>query len=161
MNTHRHSIPVSVLFGGLLLVALLFGGLYTTTFRLSPLLGNIEGLTRVSVAGNTVFVHVADTPAARSQGLSGTERLPANQGMLFVFPRDGYYSFWMKDMRYALDILWLSESGIVLHVERNVTPDSYPDTYSSPMPARSVLELPAGFVDEHGVLLGARVTIFG
>ena len=143
------------------MVVLLFGGLVASTTRLSPLLGDTEGLTRVGLAGATAYVQVADTPEARARGLSDTPQLPADRGMLFLFPREGYYTFWMKGMAYSLDILWLSESGTVLHMEKSASPESYPATFVSPMPARSVLELPAGFVEKHNVQLGQQVTIFG
>ena len=141
-------------------MALVFAGLFANVFRLSPLLSDTSELTRVSIGGVTIFVAIADTPVSRAQGLSGTSELPKNRGMLFVFPRDGYYSFWMKDMQYDIDIIWLSESGTIVHTEERVSPDSYPESYSSPLPAKSVLEVPAGFVEQHKLRLGERVTIF-
>lgn len=119
-----------------------------------------QGLTRITIADTSVFVRVADTPAKQAQGLSGTDSLPSNQGMLFTFTRDGFWHIWMKNMNYPLDVLWLSDEGIVLHIEQNLSPDSYPTDYTSERPARMVLELPAGFVEAHHVTLGSKVTIF-
>lgn len=109
------------------------------------------------IAGNTIRVTLATTSQARAQGLSGAAPLAPNTGMLFVFPREGKYSFWMKDMQYPLDILWIDESGIVVHSRESVSPDTYPATFSSQDPARFVLELPAGYVRKYGVRVGARL----
>jgi uncharacterized membrane protein (UPF0127 family) len=123
-------------------------------------LQDTTGLTRVAVAGTSVFMRVADTEAEREQGLSGTEPLKSNEGMLFEFDREGYYSIWMKDMRYPIDVVWVSEQGIIVHIEKSLSPASYPAAYTSTLPARTILELPTGFADAHHVILGARVTIY-
>lgn len=67
--------------------------------------------------------------------------------MLFVFEEDGYHAFWMKDMKFSIDMIWLDESMAIVHIERNVSPSSYPNTYKSPEPARYVLEVQAGTAD--------------
>ena len=63
-----------------------------------------------------VCASVADTPEARQQGLSGRAGLGESEGMLFVFPKDGEYAFWMKDMRFSIDILWLSGNGTIVYM---------------------------------------------
>lgn len=113
----------------------------------------------VRIGGVEVSVTVASTPDARSQGLSGRSGLAQNEGMLFVFPEDGLYSFWMKDMRFSIDILWLSGDGTVVHIEENVDPGSYPATYTSTTPARYVLEVPAGFVKARNIAAGSRAEL--
>lgn len=111
----------------------------------------------VTIGGETVFVTVAQTQEERQRGLSGRPGLAADEGMLFVFPKDGVYSFWMKDMLFSIDIIWISGDSSVVHIEKDVSPASYPRTYSSEGPARFVLELPAGFTDAHNVRIGAPV----
>src|SRR3989338_1806519 len=81
---------------------------------------------------------------AGQQSLSGRSGLAEGEGMLFVFPQDGKYGFWMKDMRFSIDILWLNASGMVVYMAQNVSPDSFPKSFESDVPARYVLELPAG-----------------
>jgi len=85
-------------------------------------------------------------------GLGGRENLCLTCGMLFVFPKSGRYSFWMKDMKFPLDILWISDNTIV-HIEKNIQPD-FAGTLSSQENADSVLEINAGTVDRLGVKMG-------
>lgn len=102
---------------------------------------------------------VADTPVARSQGLSNTAMLPQNQAMLFVFPSDATWQFWMKDMRYSLDMVWLDASKKVITIAPNATPASYPQTIFSPSaPARYVLEINAGVAAKANITVGEKAT---
>ncbi len=101
-----------------------------------------------------MYVDIADTSALREQGLSGRSELKENEGMLFVFPEDGVYTFWMKDMSFSIDMIWISKSGTVVHVENAATPRSYPETFGPDVPARYVLEVSAGFSEAHGVSVG-------
>ena len=64
--------------------------------------------------------------------------------MLFIFERDGQVAIWMKEMRFSLDVIWISRYGSVVHVEREVHPDSYPKQFVPEKPARYVLEVSAG-----------------
>lgn len=110
------------------------------------------------VGGETVRVTVMDTPKERAQGLSGREGLEKDEGMLFVFPEDGTHGFWMKDMLFSIDILWLSESGEVVDLYTHVSPSTYPRVFEPKRTARYVLELPAGFAEAHGVEEGSKIT---
>lgn len=107
----------------------------------------------------TIRVSVADTPAERESGLSGRASLVAGEGMLFVFPEDGRYAFWMKDMHFAIDILWISREGVIVDLEENVSPETYPATFTPRTEARYVVELPAGYAQEHGVRVGDIVRL--
>lgn len=113
----------------------------------------------ISVGDARVVVEVADTDILRTQGLSGRTALPAGRGMLFVFDGDAAWGIWMKDMRFAIDILWLTADGTIVHVEHNVAPDTYPTTFAPPAPARYVLELPAGYTAALGVVVGDKVDL--
>lgn len=106
-----------------------------------------------------VTVSIADNDEERSKGLSGVESLGAQEGKLFIFDEEGKYGFWMKDMLIPIDIIWIDNSGFIVHIEENVAPDSYPTIYSSPVPARFVLEVNAFFVPTFRVDIGDRVSI--
>ncbi len=102
-----------------------------------------------------IEAEVVDTQLTRDKGLGGRNSLGANQGMLFVFEQEGLHHFWMKGMKFSLDIVWLSSQKKVLHLETNVSPDTYPEKiYTSPTPALYVLELPAGRAAELGIAKG-------
>jgi hypothetical protein len=115
---------------------------------------DIAGGDTVRLGGSTVRVTIADTPTSREQGLSSRTGLDPDEGMLFVFPVDGEYAFWMKDMLFAIDILWLNASGTIVYMEENVAPDTYPASYKPNVPARYVLELPAGWAKAHNLKTG-------
>ncbi|HVV68078.1 MAG TPA: DUF192 domain-containing protein [Gammaproteobacteria bacterium] len=93
-------------------------------------------------------VEVADNDATRMQGLSGRSALGKNKGMYFVFPYAKTLSFWMRDMQFPLDIVWIKDQ-VVIGISRNIPPPA-PGTllqdlahYISPQPADRVLELNA------------------
>lgn len=92
----------------------------------------------------TFAVQLADTPDLRARGLSGVPRLASSTGMLFVFDESAPREFWMKEMRFPLDVVWMNEEWRVVGITRNATPDSFPARFPSPGPIRYALEVPAG-----------------
>src|SRR3989338_2930789 len=111
----------------------------------------------VQVGGKTVRVTVADTPETRQKGLGGRNGLAPDEGMLFIFPQDGKYGFWMKDMKFPIDMLLLSGIRRVVYMAQNVSPDTYPEVFAPTRPARYVLELPAGYAKAYTVGVGDEV----
>ena len=108
-----------------------------------------------------IAVSLATTEEARNRGLGGVTTLERNQGMLFVFDDTGNHFFWMKDMLIPIDILWIDDAWNVVHIEHNVSPESYPKTFGSPLPARYVLEVAAGVAQQSGVRAGDTVDADG
>lgn len=115
-------------------------------------------LTIVAPHG-AIVAEVADTKASRELGLSGRNGLRNNEGMLFVFESLGRYGFWMKDMNFPIDMLWINQNGIVVKSESNLSPSSYPNTFINDAPAMYVLELGAGRAEEYGIFLGSKLKI--
>lgn len=114
--------------------------------------------TTLSISGHTFQVEVADNDWIRSRGLSGRNMIKGDEAMLFVADKPDYYKIWMKDMRFSIDVLWLNEDKKVVHVERQLRPDSHPHkTYSPSVPAKYVVEMAAGKADELNVRIGSRV----
>ena len=99
-------------------------------------------------------IEIVDTPASEAQGLSGRVNVPHDYGMLFVFPDDEAYGFWMKDMLVPLDMIWLSDKGEIVGIEDSVTPESYPHVFYPPEPVRYVLETRAGEARAQGWTVG-------
>ena len=97
----------------------------------------------IDIGNRALRVEVADTDAKRTLGLSGRESLKEG-GMLFVFDTPGNYGFWMKDMRFPIDIIWLDESYHVVDIARNVGPDTFPHIFYPPYPVKYVLETNPG-----------------
>jgi hypothetical protein len=150
---NKGNVAVLVIAGGVLLAVLflLFG-----QHRASP----EEGfLPRVEVGSVTVEVSIADDDSERGQGLSGVSLLPEFSGKLFVFDEPSTPAFWMKDMLFAIDILWIDEGGTIVDITKSFTPESYPTSVAPALPVRFVLEVNAGFADRHGVVIGQSVNI--
>ncbi len=98
--------------------------------------------TRVMIEGRSYDLEIADTPEERERGLGGRANLPRDHAMLFVFPVSEPQGFWMKDMRFPLDIVWLSGETVV-HIERNV-PVEAGVVFRPAVSADRVIELNAG-----------------
>ena len=124
-------------------------------------------LPSVRVGDATFTVEVAATVAQRSQGLSGRPSLDQRTGMLFVFESEGQYSFWMREMRFPLDILWIDAQCTVADISFNVpTPEpgqTLPELprFSPSRPVQFVLEINAGAVDGAGIAVGDAVAFVG
>ena len=113
------------------------------------------------IGSTTVKASVADTLPKRIKGLSDTPFLPEGVVKLFAFGVPGSHSIWMKDMNYALDIIWVAEEGGIVHIEEAVTPESFPTSFSSPTPAWYVIEANSGFVLENNIKLGDKIILPG
>ncbi|MFQ6038654.1 MAG: DUF192 domain-containing protein [Candidatus Aminicenantales bacterium] len=109
--------------------------------------------------GSAVTAELARTPEERARGLMFRKSLSSEEGMLFVFEKEGFYSFWMKNMLLPLDILWLDRERRIVHIEQSVPPcrEEPCPTYVSRSPARYVLELKAGLVREKRLKLFDRL----
>ena len=114
---------------------------------------NVEVVPAI-LGGVELSLEIAKTPQGRANGLSGRESLEEGQGLLFVFPKEGKYSFWMKDMNFPIDIIWIDKNMRVVGVLEEARPDSYPGTFSPPSDIQFVLEVPAGFYKRHSVKVG-------
>ena len=136
---------------------------YTCFFEKVCYSATIERFVRHDVTiiapQGAIVSEVADTRASRELGLSGRKGLRNNEGLLFVFDAPGRYGFWMKDMLFPIDILWINQNGIVVKTESLVTPESYPQTYINDAEALYVLELSAGRAVQLGLFLGSKIKI--
>ena len=115
--------------------------------------GTIEiGLQRVKV-------EVADTPARKSQGLSGRAVLPDGHGMWFPYPGPSLHSFWMKDMEVDLDFVWVRQ-GAIVELHERVRAEGGSGTMIRPSEAAdAVLEVPAGTIARWGWKVGDTVHV--
>lgn len=109
--------------------------------------------------GVSITAELAVSDEERQLGLMFRDKLNPDQGMLFVFKDENFHSFWMKNMKFPLDILWLDREKRIVHIERDVPPCKNPPcvSYSSKIPAIYVLEIKAGSVDENQLKLYDRL----
>jgi len=116
-----------------------------------------NGIQYVKIAGQIIKVDLALTPESQVQGLSGRASLKEDEGMLFVFGKPDQYSFWMKDMNFPIDIIWLSQDLKVVYVEKDAKPESYPNSFSPAKKAQYVLEVTSGFAEKNNLKEGDSV----
>ncbi len=114
----------------------------------------------IDLNGKEIALEIAQTDTARTRGLSGRSCMPDDVGMLFVFEELDIYPFWMIDMKFPLDMIWISR-GVVVEIARDIPPptrsDGIPVTHVPKVEADMVLELTAGGADRYGLLVGMAV----
>lgn len=113
----------------------------------------------VSIRSFSIPVEIAKNPTTRAKGLSGRSSILPGHGMLFVFEQSGRHPFWMKNMFFPLDLLWIDSRGTVIDITENVPPESFPTQFQSVLPVRFVLEIPAGFVATHAIQRGDHASL--
>lgn len=116
----------------------------------------------VSIDGHIFHVKVVSTEKDQEQGLSDTASLLKDQGMLFVFQKPDYYGFWMRNMNYPLDIIYIAHKKIV-SIAENVSKPKDPTAplpvYKPSDPSDMVLEINGGLVTLYHISLGDIVSI--
>lgn len=125
----------------------------------TPATVSVQQIPTVAIGTTTIMVDVANTPALRQQGLSGKESLAWGRGMLFIFPQEGEWGFWMKDMNFPIDIIWANKDGVINTVHSDVSPQTYPESFHPLAPALYVLEVPAGYAAAHGIGVGQKIVV--
>jgi len=113
----------------------------------------------VTVNGFAIVADIASTGDQRSKGLAVKDHLQEHEGMLFVFSKPNEYQFWMYNMKFPIDIMWLDSDRKVVHIEHNLEPcgpESCP-TYKPDENALYVLETVAGFAEKHRVTEGTAI----
>lgn len=131
-----------------------------------PILNSLHSVQNediVQIDNQSILADVASTNAARNKGLGGRDSIGINQGMLFLFGQPGSYPFWMKDMKFPIDIIWIAH-GQVVGFNENIDPQIGADLselklYYPPEPVDKVLELHAGRVNLLRAAVGDLVVI--
>jgi uncharacterized membrane protein (UPF0127 family) len=120
------------------------------------LTGCASAQERVCLRQACYAVDVARTDEARMQGLMARPGLDQGKGMFFIFDTEAVYPFWMKNMNFAIDIIWLSRDKRVVHIASDVPPCSTEPcpVYTPFASALYVLEVPAGDVARYGIQPG-------
>jgi len=116
-----------------------------------------RGDADIKFSGGQLRAEKEQTEASREKGLSGRSCIADNQAMLFVFDKSGYYPFWMKDMKFNIDMIWLNSDKQVVYTADNVAASSYPRTFVSDKPAQYVVEVAAGQASKLGLVSGRQL----
>lgn len=118
--------------------------------------GRFSNNQTVHIGDAVLVADIADTASKRERGLSGRAHLEPRQAMLFVFPEDGKWAIWMKNMRFAIDVVWLDANKKVVDIEHGVPPSSYPKNFAPDRPARYILELAEGTASAKNIRIGIQ-----
>ena len=116
---------------------------------------------KVCFSENCFKIEIASTSEELSKGLMFRENLEKNSGMLFIFPENGIYGFWMKNTLIPLDIIWINSNKEIVFIKDNALPckTEICETYSSDEKALYVLELNSGTADKIGLEIGDEVEL--
>ena len=149
---HRRRL---VLVGVCLLVAVAFAAIYAR-IDASHHPGGVGTYqtARLKLGDKTIYMDIADNPDKMHLGLGGRRSLAADRGMIFIYGDSGQRCFWMKDMEFPIDILWLDAQKKVGHIEKSLDPDTYPQSYCPDVATRYVVELQSGVSQAAGIKSG-------
>lgn len=116
----------------------------------------------IKIKDTKLKVYIADTDAKRAKGLSDRQSLASNSGMLFVYDEESIRRFWMKGMKFPIDIIWIRKDEVVdvlinAPFPAKGTSDSKLSMYQSNEPVDKVLEVNSGFINQHAVAIGDRI----
>lgn len=122
-----------------------------------------QSKTIIQAPAATLTLEIATNESTRSRGLMDRTGLSPHTGMLFVFPREGPVTFWMKNTLIPLDMIFVGEKGTVIAVAANV-PSTTHETPDEKIPRRSakakyVIELPANEAAKDGIKPGVTLPI--
>ncbi|MGA2972033.1 MAG: DUF192 domain-containing protein [Candidatus Bathyarchaeia archaeon] len=115
---------------------------------------------RIMIDGVVLNVDLATTQAEQEKGLSGRASMPPDHGMLFIFQNEDYWSFWMYEMKFPLDMIWFNSSRQAVFFEQSLPPCSpvVCPVFTPSSKAMYVLEVNAGFVAAHKISLSDMFT---
>lgn len=117
----------------------------------------INNIKYIKIANKILKVELAETEEEQIKGLSGRQKIENGTGMLFVFKKPSVNYFWMKDMNFPIDIIWIDENFQIINIEKNVKPESYPATFGPKEDSKYVLEVEALFSEKNNLKLGEKV----
>lgn len=112
-------------------------------------------LAELGINAQRVYVEVARTPSERQTGLMHRKSLPAQQGMLFVYPHSDSHCMWMKNTLIPLSVAFIDESGRILNIE-DMQPNTR-DYHCATAPALYALEMNLGWFRSKGIHSGDKV----
>lgn len=159
---------IIIMLSVLAIIVLFVGALISGKLKIKPtgqLNSSSNNTVPIIVGKALINVEIADTNEKRMQGLSTKSSLADKEGMLFIFEdKDISPFFWMKDMSFPIDIIWINDAKIV-QVDKNIpapgvqTPDSELTLYKPAQPIDYVLEVSAGFSEENDIKVGDMVNL--
>ncbi len=129
-------------------------------FQFIPRPVDVPHISTAKIGDTILSLTLADSPEERERGLGGRDGLQDDEAMLFIFGFPARHEFWMKNMKFPIDILWLDEHFTIVYIAPHISPDTYPKTTFSPeTDALYVLETNAGFSAKNDLKVGDAIEI--
>lgn len=115
----------------------------------------------VTIGEKKFWLYTPSNDEERQRGLAAFDKIGANEGMIFRGLPEGKQTFWMKDMKFDIDILWVNKNNEVIHILYDASKNSYPTKFENPptRPSSYVIELTAGASEKNGIAPGSIVKI--
>jgi len=114
--------------------------------------------TTVKINKNSIRAEIADNFIMKTKGLMFRKSLPKNEGMLFVFDKEGYHSFWTLNMRFPIDIIWINKEKKIVHIVKDAKPSGFiSNSYTTEEKAKYVLEVNANFTTKNKIKIGTKL----
>lgn len=122
-----------------------------------------RGSAEAKIGDKKINLILAKSDKDRMKGLSGRNNLAEDQGMLFIFEKKGKYGFWMRDMKFPIDIIYIDDKTVVYLVESAPAGSQAPNltVYAPDTDVNRVLELNAGGAKKYGIKKGTKITFKG
>lgn len=152
----------SIIFAFSALVILIVGATLGVNYIKNGSLFSFEKTARVSIKNTTFTAEIADTAKKQEIGLSEKKSLDTDKAMLFSFGKPDYYRFWMKNMKFPLDIIYIQNNKIVEVFEEAKPPadNGNPEILVPKETADTVLEINAGLSKQNNIKTGDEVKIY-
>jgi uncharacterized protein len=122
------------------------------------LTGCTQKQNHVNINGHIINIEVVDTESKKTEGLSNRNILCPECGMLFIFDKPGNYGFWMKDMNFPLDFVFINNNRVI-DLKQNISPETYPSTITASSAFDKVLEVNSGYVSKYNLKIGQSISL--
>jgi uncharacterized protein len=132
-----------------ILILFLFGVLFFLTRN--------EEKIEIQIKDQYLEVLVSKNEEERRRGLSHLDSLNEREGMLFIFQEEVRPLFWMKDMNFPIDIIWIDSQKEIVEITEKIYPETYPQTFSPSIPIKYVVEVNAGWCSEKEIKIGDKL----
>jgi len=152
---HEKLIILAVVIAAVAIAAAVLIPIITQPAQTNIPIYNYE-VRKITIDNVVLDVEIADDSEKIQQGLMFRKMLPEDHGMLFIFDQERKYQFWMMNMKFNLDIIWLDANGKVVHIVEDAEPcidaaHTSLCTFGPDESARYVLEVNSGFVQRYGI----------
>lgn len=111
-------------------------------------------VTPLQLGDRIITLQIADSADKQQLGLGKRSKLSPDRGMVFTYPNEQQRCFWMKDMNFPIDIIWLDGMKLIVTIESDLKPETYPKTFCPDKSAQYVIELRPGTAKATGMKAG-------